>query len=184
MLPQVSEIRMRRRRLGLTQSALAKLSGVSQSLVAKVESGAANASYANVGSMFEALDAAERKTTKTAIQAARPHLYRLDVSDPASRAIHIMKSKNVSQLPVFDGDHPVGSVSEKTILDRITAGEDLAVLSKRRVGEIMAESFPVVDASTPITAVSALLSYHAAVLVRKNRRIAGILTKADLIGAV
>src|SRR3989338_3454114 len=39
MLPELSEIGKRRRRLGVTQTQLAKLAGVSQSLIAKIEAG-------------------------------------------------------------------------------------------------------------------------------------------------
>jgi predicted transcriptional regulator len=48
MFPQLEDIAKKRRRLGLKQAELAKLSGVSQSLVAKLESGRIDSSYTKV----------------------------------------------------------------------------------------------------------------------------------------
>src|SRR3989338_5241600 len=48
MIAEITEIKIMRKRHGLTQTQLAKLSGVSQSLIAKLEAGIIDPSYSNV----------------------------------------------------------------------------------------------------------------------------------------
>ncbi len=60
MLPSVEEIAKRRRILGLTQKELSQMAMVSQSFVAKLESGSMNPSYANVKKILEALGSMEK----------------------------------------------------------------------------------------------------------------------------
>ncbi|MCK4496763.1 MAG: helix-turn-helix domain-containing protein, partial [Candidatus Aenigmarchaeota archaeon] len=48
MLPEIKSIKNRRKLLGLTQKDLAKQAGVSQSFIAKMESGRINPSYNHV----------------------------------------------------------------------------------------------------------------------------------------
>jgi predicted transcriptional regulator len=68
MLPPLEEIAQKRRLLGLKQAELAKLAGVSQSLIAKLESGKIDSSYTKVKTIFEAL---EKLEVQTKIQAGK-----------------------------------------------------------------------------------------------------------------
>lgn len=184
MLPSLQEIKVRRKKLDLTQTQLAKEAGVSQSLVAKIEAESIDASYSNTVKIFEALERMENVSAPTAGKVMSPHVFSVKVNETVGRALKRMKEKDYSQLPVFEGKHPVGSISEKTVLDRITQGETFSELSRESIESVMGESFPVVDERTPLPAVSSLLNYHFAVLVRKKDRIAGIVTKADLLKLV
>ncbi len=184
MLPSTQEIRARRKKLGLTQVQLALESDVSQSLIAKIESGSIDASYSNTVRIFDALERIERKTILSAGQIMTHPVVHVRASDTVAAALKVMKRNDFSQVPVFDGEHPVGSLSDKTILERITSGTALDDLSGKRVSDVMEESFPVVDVATPLPAVSSLLNYHFAVLVRKKDKVAGIITKANLLDLV
>src|SRR3989337_4131762 len=68
MFPPLEEIANRRRQLNLKQAELAKLAGVSQSLIAKLESGKIDTSYKKVKTIFDTLD---RLEVKTKIQAGK-----------------------------------------------------------------------------------------------------------------
>ncbi|MBI4361360.1 CBS domain-containing protein [Candidatus Micrarchaeota archaeon] len=184
MLPSTQEIRARRKKLGLTQSQLAKESGVSQSLIAKIESNAIDASYSNTVRIFEALERLERKTVVRAGQIMSAPVVFVHASDSVGHTLKLMRKRDFSQLPVFDVGHPVGSISDKTVLEKISAGASLEDLSFQPVGDVMEEAFPVVDESTPLPAVSSLLNYHFAVLVRKKNKVAGIITKSNLLDLV
>ena len=61
MLPALEIIPEKRRKLGLTQSQLAELAGVSQSYIAKLEAGNIEPSYVKVKALFEALDRLEQE---------------------------------------------------------------------------------------------------------------------------
>jgi len=62
MFPTLEDIAKRRRQLGLKQSELAKMAGVSQSLIAKLESGTIDSSYTKVKTIFDVLERLEAKT--------------------------------------------------------------------------------------------------------------------------
>ena len=70
--------------------------------------------------------------------------------EPVSKVVKLMKSHGYSQIPVFDGKHSVGSISEKTILHQILAGKDLDQISRIATEEIMEEAFPQVGEDAPL----------------------------------
>ena len=95
------------------------------------------------------------------------------------QALNLMSTYNVSQLPVLDGSDGVGAVSEQVLMAK--ALESPAVLD-RSVREVMDSPFPVVDGESPVQRLTALLSRETpAVLVRRNGKIDGIVTRYDLL---
>jgi predicted transcriptional regulator len=93
-----------------------------------------------------------------------------------------MRRNDFSQLPVFDGDKPVGGVSERTLLDQILYSDDGVPANRKQVNEIMDESWPMVSEDAPLTLLSNLLKYYPAILVQRQGQVVGIITKADLLG--
>ncbi|MEM2491190.1 MAG: CBS domain-containing protein [Candidatus Bathyarchaeia archaeon] len=184
MLPPLEDIEKRRRRLGINQRQLAKLAGVSQSLIAKIEAGQINPSYQKTKQIFDTLEMLERRVEHKAKDIYHKGVVGVNKDDLVVKATRIMHEGGYSQLPVFDGEKVVGSITEKTILDSTIKGISIDRLSRMRVGEIMGEPFPLVDESAPLPAISALLQYTPAVLVTKMGKIVGIITKADLLKVV
>ena len=182
MLPSLEEIPKKRKSLGLTQSKLAELAGVSQSIIAKIESGTVDPSYSIVKRLVETLD-------KQSVDTSRPRVSEI-MSRPViavSRAqfvrdaVDLMKRRGYSQLPVLEGTRSVGSISEKTILDRAARGEPLESLLNNRVRDIMDSSLPTVNEDTPLEFVLGLLQGNYGVLVTKGDSTVGILTKSDIL---
>lgn len=182
MLPQLDEIPKKRKALGLTQSRLAQLAGVSQSIIAKIESGTVDPSYSIAKRLVEALE-------KESIQVSRPRVSEI-MSRPVISvsktqlvrdAVDMMRKRGYSQLPVFDGNRCVGSISEKTILDRAARGEPLESLLNNRVRDIMDSPLPMVNDDTPLEMVLGLLQGNYGVLVTKGESTIGILTKSDIL---
>ena len=62
----IKDIKRIRLQIGLTQSKLADKSGVSQSLIAKVESGLIDPGYSSVKKIFDTLDSLQSENTSTA----------------------------------------------------------------------------------------------------------------------
>jgi predicted transcriptional regulator len=181
MLPQLEEIAHRRRLLGLKQKELAKLAGVSQSLIAKVEAGRIDASYTRVKSIFEALERLEVQTKINAGKVLHKKVEGIQKNEPISKVVQLMKKCGYSQLPVFNEGQPVGSISEKTILNQILAGRDLAQIASLPAEELMEEPFPQVNEDAPLSLISNLLQIYEAVLVTRKGVPGGIITKADLL---
>jgi len=181
MLPRLEEISKRRRVLGLSQKHLARLAGVSQSLIAKIEAGRTGPSYLKTKAIFDALERLQREKEPRAKDLLQPRVVGVEEDEPVSKAATIMNEKGFSQLPVFNGRHIVGSIAEKTIMDRIVSGISPHDLSRVPVKNVMAEAFPQIDERTPLSLISALLQYHPAVLVMNRGQVTGIITKADLL---
>jgi len=181
MLPSIEEVAKKRRIMGLTQQKLARLAGVSQSLIAKLESQKIDPSYTKVKAIFDALERLQTETEVRAEEVLHNEVIGVQKSDLVSKAVQTMADYGYSQLPVFDGEHAVGSISEKTIIGKVSAGKDLNQISKRSVGDVMEEAFPQVGEEAPLPLISSLLQVYPAVLISKKGKVVGIVTKADLL---
>ena len=178
---EVERIGKLRKQLDLTQKQLANLAGVSQSLIAKIESGKIDPAYSKVMQILSALENEQNKGKKTAQQIMSVGLASVSPSDHISDAIKLMKEKDISQLPVLEGGKCIGSLSESDIVELVAAHADL---KKPLVREVMKESFPVIPANSLVDVVASLLKHYSAVLVEKDGRLSGIITKADLFKAI
>ena len=183
--PPTSEIRKRRKMLDITQSELAAVSGVSQSTITKIEKGRISASYETVVKLFEALDAmAENNHEVHVMDIASKDVVSVQDTCSVHEATDLLRSTGFSQIPVFKGDSPVGSISERSIFRHIRDDLSLEELSKRPVSEIMEDSFPTVPETACIDTVSSMLNSSDAVLVTRKGRIVGMITNADLLKLV
>ncbi len=177
----MEDIAKKRRQLGLKQAELARLAGVSQSLVAKLESGKIDSSYTKVKTIFDVLERLEAKTKIQEEKITPNQVICVQKDEPISKVVQLMKEHQYSQIPVFSKKQSVGSISEKTILREILAGNDLAQISKLPVENVMDDSFPQVGEDAPLSLISSLLQTYSAVLVSKKGNVTGIITKADLL---
>lgn len=184
MLPSLDEIAKKRKMLGLTQKQLARMAGVSQSFIAKIESGKIDPSYNKVKAIFDVLEKMETKVNHTAKKIFHKGVVGVQKNETIGKAISLMMKHGYSQLPVFDGEQVVGCISEKTILNQVTVGKELSQLSQRLVEEIMEEAPPRIDENAPLPLVSSLLHVYPAVLVTKKGKVIGIITKADLFKVI
>ena len=106
-------------------------------------------------------------------------LFRVEAGEPLRRAIGLIQQHDVSQLPVFRGAEVIGTLDEGEVLKTVLA--DPASLEKP-VDALMGPPLPVVGAEEPADVVTRLLaSRNAAVLVRENGAVSGILTRFDML---
>lgn len=171
-----------RRHLGITQKQLADRAGVSQSLIAKIESGKIDPAYSKVMQIMAALEAEQSKGKKIAGQIMTAGILFIAPSDSLLKAVSLMREKDISQLPVFEGGKCVGSLSDSMIVDLMAEKGDKVKALK--VADVMAESYPVLPASSLADVVMGLLHNYRAVLIEKDGKISGIITKADLLKAI
>lgn len=189
MWPPLSDIKERRRKLGISQLKLAQLSGISQDIISRIESSTIREpSYLTVKNLFEALEYAANvneesgKNDLTAECVMSRTVTSIKPLDYADGAWNRMKSNNFSQLPVIDPTGKVvGGISE-TELAKIDG--DLA--SRTRIKDVMSNAFPIVGKSTKLSTLRSLLleGREAAVIVQEKGLTIGIITKSDLIDAV
>ena len=183
MLPALSEIKMKRRQLGLTQSGLALLANVSQSLVAKLESGQIVPSYDKVKRIFDSIEQLQSKSALSAADVMTKKIVFVGPDGKVRDAIKLMESKALSQLPVLLDGRSIGTISEKGVLARL-GNLGNADLGRLKVSDVMAESLPLVLESTPVNIINPLLDHSPAVLVSSKGAIVGIVSKSDLLKAL
>jgi cystathionine beta-synthase len=95
------------------------------------------------------------------------------------QALRLMNLHDVSQLPVIEGNNCVGSVSEGVMSAK--ALENTKLLDAT-VSEVMDAPFPLVESGQSLDSVVKLLTKsNPAVLVRSQDRIAGIVTRSDVL---
>jgi predicted transcriptional regulator len=92
-----------------------------------------------------------------------------------------MLNNNFDQLPVFQGREAIGSVVWEDLVRALASGLEYASVMLRRVQEIMRPPFPIIDGTESVSVAQALLLFHAAVLVRLNGKVDGIVTWTDLV---
>ena len=176
MTYELEEIKKIRKKLGMTQTELANRAGVSQSLIAKIESGRIDPTYTKTKKIFAALSELEKKEEIKAEQIMTSRIISIDPNEPIKEAISKMKKFQISQLPVMEGNKLIGLVSESTILDALLNPKST------RVRDIMQESPPIVSKTTPIQVVSNLLKHYPMVIVSEEGKLIGLITKSDLLG--
>lgn len=109
--------------------------------------------------------------------------YTVRQNDTVRFAFDLMKSHDISQLPVVDGEAIVGSLSESAVLNFLL--ENPLRNGDRPVGDIMAEPLPVVDEYLPFSQLRNYISKQIpAVLARDKAGIYHIITQYDMIQTV
>lgn len=170
-----------RKQLGLTQLQLAELSQVSQSLIAKIESGSIDPSYSKAKALSDALENIQRRNSKKAKEIMAKHIISVNSSDRLEEAARLMRQHSISQLPVFEGEKSVGSISERTILRLLEDAKDPRIIFDRSVRDVMEDAFPTVSEDTPVELLYSFMDFFQAVLVSKREKVKGIITKADML---
>ena len=130
------------------------------------------------------LERPRRRSVEELVAARGPSAPSLLTAEPATpirMALSTMSSHGVSQLPVVRGGTCVGSVRESGLMRAVL--EDPTVLD-HPVESIMGAPYPVVDPSTDAEEVTRLLRGNAAVLVGRDGRFEGIVTRFDAVGAL
>ncbi|MCS7131617.1 MAG: CBS domain-containing protein [Hadesarchaea archaeon] len=178
------EIRNLRIKLGLTQAQLAELAGVTQAYIAKIEAGIADPKVSTLEKILTALEGAKTQRRITASQIMNAPIISVKPNDRVEKAIRLMESYDISQLPVLDGATQVGSISEATILRKIAEGGDMLELVRSNVEEIMENPFPMVGKDTDVDTICHLLEHNPAILIVDRNKAIGIVTKADVLKLV
>lgn len=172
VIPSLEEIRKSRKKLGISQAQLASMVGISQSHMAKIELRKVDPSYSLVVKIFDALDAYDRD------ECWRYMTEKVMMVQKGTRVEEIvgrMKERGYSQMPVIDGDRPIGMLTERRIIEMKRPYETLLV-------EEAMEDIVIVPKETSYDTVTRLVNQFQAVLVQEEGKIVGIITATDLIG--
>lgn len=184
-----------RKRLGLSQRELASLTGVSQSLIAKIERGSIDPSYSNVRRILFAFEDVLRKRKVEGVRSGA----QLTVGDLATKGVisvspdqtvgeateRMMKGR-FTQLPVMVGEKVIGALTDDRLRDYTIEAtknrtKSYEEVMRTRIDEMMGEPFPILSEDTPIDVASLHLQREEAILISRKGAIIGILTSADFL---
>ncbi len=111
-----------------------------------------------------------------------PPLLTVKPDDRVGAALELIRKHHVSQLPVTGpSGEPLGAVQEPPLLAALLAGRTTL---EDPVSSVMEAGLPVVSAEEPLQKARKLLTTGHALLVEEHGRLAGILTRVDLIDHV
>jgi predicted transcriptional regulator len=174
-----------RKRLGISQAELAKRSGVSQSLIAKIERGAVDPAFSKALEISDTLEEIRKAdhivTTKHAVEIMNPDVLVLGPGDIAEAAAATMAKRRISQIPVLNGEIVEGTVTDASLMDFVVTRRNHPEALKTPVRELMEDPLPQVRPETPEEDLLTLLKTFPAILVRDKMRILGIITKFDIL---
>ncbi len=183
VLVDPNQLKRIRSELGITQAKLASEAGVSQSLVAKIESGRVDPTFGSMKSISEALRSRRSTQGKRAAEVMSSPVISVQTNAKLSDCVAVMKKHGISQIPVLAGERPVGSVTETHILELLAEANNTSQLLARPVSRFMKPALPIVNEETQIEALFSLFNYVPAVLVSSADKVEGVITKIDLLAA-
>ena len=179
-IPSPDELKALRLRAGLTQTELARRAGVSQSLIARIEAGKVNPRVSTLMKIYRALQefVSEQLTAENIMST--PLVY-VTPDTKLMKIAEIMWRRGFSQLPVMDDKarKNLGTVFDNDLI-RAFLKED-ARAATLTAEDIMSDPLPIVSHSTRLRIIARMLSYETpAVLVEKEMKIVGIITRSDI----
>jgi len=184
-IPTGMEIRNLRKSAGLTQQQLGEITGLSQAVIARIERGSIDPKASVLRKIMTVLET-RQKATRTAADVMSRRVISINHDQPISKAIELMAAFGVSQLPVLRDGRPIGAVEEENLVNVLASylgNPDM--FYTRQAEEAISSMFPTVKPDTSITELLDLLSKgHNGVLVIEEGRVAGIVTKIDVLKAL
>ncbi len=158
---------------GLTQKMLAKLVGVSQAHIAKIECGKVDPRLSTVNKILHVLTKEKPKKCKDlmtkGVLCAKPN-------DAIMKTSQIMVKNAISQMPVKEGKKIVGTITEEGIIRNLGAK-----ITNAKVKDVMDPPLPMFPEEADINAVRPFLEKHQGVLITRGKEIVGIITRSDLL---
>jgi predicted transcriptional regulator len=178
---EINEIKDIRKKLGMTQAALAKKAAVSQSLIAKIEAGSLDPTFSNAKKIFAALDTVSKTHELKASDVMNSKIVDISPQDDVREAIKKTKKYDISQIPVVENKSIIGLVSESTIIAKMAAEKDPHKVLDLKVTDVMQESPPIITPNTGISVVQSLLKIYPIIFVSDKGKLEGVITKSDLL---
>lgn len=106
-------------------------------------------------------------------------IFSLSPGDTMQRAIELFRERGISQIPIIESGRVVGGLQEVTLARLLHEGQRPENVMLR---DVMVRPLPEVDENISVDEIyRLLLSGNTGVLVRRHGRVAGIITRIDLV---
>ena len=127
----------------------------------------------------------EKPSAMDMLKGRELQLLSVEADEPVLKAIDMMRTHHIDQLPVFENGKPVGTITDAHLFDAIVEDADVRTQAVRAA---MGPALPVIEMDATLEEVCAHLGNGSrAVLVKipglaGNAGTYGIITKQDIIG--
>ncbi|MBN2733312.1 MAG: CBS domain-containing protein [Methanomicrobiaceae archaeon] len=181
-IPDSAEIKEKRIKLGLTQSDIAEKSGLSQSMIARIESGTVDPRVSTLKKIVDVLHQ-EEISIITAGDMMHSPVISVSANETLEKTVAIMEKYGISQIPVIENGVATGCISESAIINAMDEGR-IQKIHSHVVSDIMEDGFPTIPLSTDMDTIIHLLHSHHAILAVEKGKVVGVITKHDLIAMI
>ncbi|HTK22481.1 MAG TPA: pyridoxal-phosphate dependent enzyme [Mucilaginibacter sp.] len=124
----------------------------------------------------------EKMTAKDIIsKKERQEIITIDCEKTVLEAINMIKSLNISQIPVTQKGMVIGKITESDILDALLENP---ALKSHAIQSITTAPFPFVDVNTSIDRISAMINKDNIAVLVENQGNIEIITQYDIINAI
>jgi len=124
------------------------------------------------------------KTFKDIIssRSGKQKLVTVQPTQTVSEAVDLMKKFDIENIPVMNGNGPIGAISENGLFQKIFSNPDI---KNSKVENVMERPYPLVEFNTPVEKLSTLINKeNGAVLSKDEAGNYHIVTKYDVIQAL
>jgi cystathionine beta-synthase len=124
------------------------------------------------------------KTFKDIISSrtGKQKLVTIEPSQTVAEAVEMMKKYDIENIPVMNGNGPIGAISENGLFQKIFSNPDI---KNSKVENVMELPYPLVEFNTPVEKLSTLINKeNGAVLSKDEAGNYHIVTKYDVIQAL
>lgn len=124
------------------------------------------------------------KTFKDIIssRSGKQKLVTIEPSQTVAEAVDLMKKFDIENIPVMNGNGPIGAISENGLFQKIFSNPDI---KNSKVENVMERPYPLVEFNTPVEKLSTLINKeNGAVLSKDEAGNYHIVTKYDVIQAL
>ena len=121
----------------------------------------------------------EKPTAGDLLKGKDLPLLSVEADEPVLKAIDLMRTHNIDQLPVFENERPVGTITDARLFDAILEDADVRTQAARVV---MGPALPVLKMEADLHEVTEWLGHGTPAVLVQHANGYGILTKQDIIG--
>ena len=124
------------------------------------------------------------KTFKDIISSrtGKQKLVTIEPSQTVAEAVEMMKKYDIENIPVMNGNGPIGAISENGLFQKVFSNPDI---KNSKVENVMERPYPLVEFNTPVEKLSTLINKeNGAVLSKDEAGNYHIVTKYDVIQAL
>ena len=124
------------------------------------------------------------KTFKDIIssRSSKQKLVTIEPTQTVAEAVDLMKKYDIENIPVMNGNGPIGAISENGLFQKVFSNPDI---KNSKVETVMERPYPLVEFNTPVEKLSTLINKeNGAVLSKDEAGNYHIVTKYDVIQAL